>query len=63
MGQNVWTICHVSCGHMVDHALIYANFDIFGLQPDNRPQKYSSLFPSLDIAETDPNLIGFFVNF
>ena len=58
MGQNVLTICHFSCGHMIDHALIYPIFNIFGLQPDNRRQKYSSLFPSLNhIAENDPNLI------
>ena len=60
MGQNFLTIGHVSCGHMIDHALIYAKFDIIGLQPDNRRQKYSSLLPSLNITETDPNLIGVF---
>lgn len=36
MGQIFWKIYHVSCGHMIDHALIYAKFYIFGLQPDNQ---------------------------
>ena len=63
MGQIFFTIFHVSCGHMIYHALIYAKFNIFGLPPDNRRQKCSSLFPSLNIAENDSNLIGFFLNF
>ena len=57
MGQNFLMIFHVSFGHMIDHAQIYAQFNIFGLQPENRRQKYSSLFPSLNIAENYPGLL------
>ena len=31
MEQNFVTIYRVSCGHMIDHALIYAKFHIFRL--------------------------------
>ena len=62
MGPKFLTIYHMSCGHMTDHALIYAKFYIFGLQPNNQLSKYFSLSSSLNVAENYPKLIGVFWN-
>ena len=61
MGQNVLMIYHVSCDDMIDHALIYAKFYVFGLQPDNQHQKYYSLPSSLIVAENYTKFIGVFL--
>lgn len=62
MGQDFLMIYHVSCGQMIDHALIFANVMIYSDYNVmiNVRNSLFFLFLSLNIIENYPNLIGVF---